>query len=191
MAEITDLLHRWSEGDSSAFHDLMPIVYNELKLLAHNFVRKEPSGATLDTTGLVHEAFLRLVKQTQMNWNARPHFFGAAAKIMRRLLVDHARARLANKRGSGVVPGALDFDLAIASQPDLDLIALDIALDELAALDPDRARLVELRHFGGLSMEETAAVLGVSLSTANRDWAVARAWLFRRLRGEPEKSART
>jgi RNA polymerase sigma factor (TIGR02999 family) len=188
VADVTELLHRWSEGDASAFNELMPIVYHELKTLAHNFVRKERVGATLDTNGLVHEAFISLVNLTQVNWNARPHFFGAAARIMRRLLVDHARARLASKRGSGIVPGALHYDLAIAAAPDLDVVALDIALEELAEVDPERARLVEIRHFGGLSMEETAEVMGISLSTANRDWAVARAWLFRRLRGQPEKS---
>jgi len=191
VAEVTELLQRWSDGDESAIHDLMPIVYNELKSLAHNFVRKEPTGATLDTTGLVHEAFIRMIGQRQVGWNARPHFFGVAARIMRRLLVDHARARLAVKRGQGVVPGALGFDLAVASGPDLNVIALDIALDELATLDADRAKVVELRHFGGLSMEETAEVLGVSLSTANRDWALARAWLFRRLRGAAENSEKT
>jgi len=186
LADVTELLQRWSQGDASAIHDLMPIVYEELKSLAHNFVRKEPTGATLDTTGLVHEAFIRLVAQRQVGWNARPVFFGVAARIMRRLLVDHARARLADKRGSGVVPGALEFDLAVASEPDLNVVALDIALDELTALDPDRVKVVELRHFGGLSIEETAEVLGISVSTANRDWAVARAWLFRRLRGNVE-----
>jgi len=187
LPEVTELLHRWSEGDASAFDELVPIVYGELKALAHNFMRKERNGITLDTTGLVHEAFLCLVNQSQISWDARPHFFGVAARIMRRLLVDHARARLTSKRGSGVVPEALNDDLAIASAPDLDVVALDIALDELAAVDPERARLVEIRHFGGLSIEEAAEAMGISVATANRDWAVARAWLFRRLRGEQKK----
>jgi len=182
VADITDLLNRWSSGDSEAFDELMPVVYNDLKTVAHNALRQEHHMRTLDCTALVHEAYLRLVDQTRMQWNGRAHFFGAAAQVMRRVLVEQARRRLADKRGAGAVHEQLNDTLAVALEPDLDVVALNHALDELAAGDPESARVVELRCFGGLSIEETAEVLEISPSSVTRLWSFARAWLYRRLR---------
>lgn len=180
-SEITDLLHRWTRGDAQAFDDLVPLVYADLKQHARRFLMQERHAATLDCTSLVHEAYLRLVDQNRIQWNGRGHFFGAAAVAMRRVLVEHARQRLAAKRGSGAVREPLEEDMAVASERDLDVLALDGALQELAEVDPERARVVELRYFGGLSIEETAVVTGTSPSSVTRDWAFARAWLNRRL----------
>lgn len=180
---ITLLLDRWSNGDTKAFEEMVPLVYTELKRLAQHLLKNERSGHTLQSTALVHEAYLRLVDQTRIGWNGRAHFFGAAARAMRRVLVDHARARNAQKRGDGAVRVDLDH-VTIAVEPDLDVLALDRALDELAAFDPERARIVELRYFGGLSVEEAAAILDSSPATVKRHWTVARAWLFRRISGE-------
>jgi RNA polymerase sigma factor (TIGR02999 family) len=188
MSEVTTLLNRWTAGDKTAFDELMPIIYRELKQMASGFLARESANATLNPTALVHEAYLRLVRQEEVRWDGRAHFFGAASQTMRRILVDAARARLAAKRGSGVRPESLDGAITVALAPDLDILALDEALTELAAIDPDRARVVELRFFGDLTLEEVAIVMDTSVSTVRRDWAFARAWLYRRLGVHPKES---
>jgi RNA polymerase sigma factor (TIGR02999 family) len=179
---VTQLLFDWSKGDSSALDELMPMVYDELRRLAHNYLRRERPGHTLQTTALVHEAYLRLVDQKQVRWQHRAQFLGIAAQLMRRILVDHARQRRAAKRG-GAGRQRLSITEAdrIAGRPDADLLAVHEALNELAAIDPQQSRIVELRFFGGLSIVETAAVLGVGHATVERDWKLARAWLRREL----------
>jgi RNA polymerase sigma factor (TIGR02999 family) len=180
---LTLLLDRWAAGDKKAFEDLVPAVYEELRRLARMLLLNEQRGHTLGCTALVHEAYLRLVDQTRTDWSGRAHFFGAAARAMRRVLVDHARAKKAAKRGEGAVAVELD-QVTLSVEPNLDVLALDRALEELAGFDPERARIVELRYFGGLSVEEAAAIVGTSPATVKRDWAVARAWLYRRMTGE-------
>lgn len=182
-APLTLMLERWASGDQSAFEELVPLVYTELRRLARLLLLNERKGHTLGCTALVHEAYLRLVDQTRMDWNGRAHFFGAAATAMRRVLVDHARARRAVKRGAGAEGMELDR-VVLGVELDLDVLALDHALEELAAFDPEGARMIELRFFGGLSVEETAAVMGTSPATVKREWTAARAWLYRRMRGE-------
>jgi len=182
VADITDLLNRWSAGDQQAFDEMVPLVYEDLKRLAERNLRMERRSPTLNCTALVHEAYLRLVKQDRMGWNGRRHFFGAAAGLMRRILVDQARRRLAERRGAGAGHEPLDAFLAVALEPDLDVMALHEALSQLATEDPESARVVELRCFGGLSIEETAEVLDSSPATVSRIWTFARAWLYRRLR---------
>jgi RNA polymerase sigma factor (TIGR02999 family) len=185
VAEVTELLRRWNAGESAALDALVDIVYREMKAIARNLLRRERPGHTLDTHALVHEAYLRLVDQRQLNLNDRAHFFGAAANVMRRVLVDQARRRLADKRGGGAPHEDLDLAVSVAIEPDLDVLALNQALDALAAVDPPRARIVELRYFVGLSLEETAGVVGVSPQTVSRDWTAARAWLARWLERQP------
>jgi RNA polymerase sigma factor (TIGR02999 family) len=182
--DITELLNRWSAGESQAFEELVPIVYHDLKRVAHGALQNERHVSTLDCTALVHEAYLRLVDQNRMQWDGRAHFFGAAAQVMRRILVEHARHRLALKRGGGAIHEPLDNIVAVALEPDLDVIALNDALSDLAEADPESARVVELRCFGGLSIEETAEVMKTSASTVTRVWSFARAWLYRRLNSE-------
>jgi RNA polymerase sigma factor (TIGR02999 family) len=179
--DITELLNRWSGGDPQAFDELIPVVYNDLKRSARRALSNEHHAKTLDTTALVHEAYLRLVDQTRMQWQSRAHFFGAAAVAMRRILVEHARHRLAEKRGKGVEHEPLDRVASVALEPDLDVIQLNDALAELESSDPESARVVELRYFGGLSIEETAEAMDTSASTVTRLWSFARAWLYRRL----------
>ncbi|MBP7777456.1 MAG: sigma-70 family RNA polymerase sigma factor [Acidobacteria bacterium] len=181
MADITELLSRWRAGDRGAFDELVPKVYGEMRSIAAHLLRGERPGHLLETSALVHEAYLRLVDQTRIDWNGRAHFFGAAANAMRRILVDQARRRLTGKRGAGAVHEDLDLAVQIAIEPDLDVLALNQALEGLAEMDGDLARMVELRYFGGLTLDETADVLGVSPQTVSRDWTVARAWLSRRL----------
>lgn len=185
VGEITQALHRWSSGNPEAFPHLVDLVYEEMKGIARRLLAQERGGHTLQSTALVHETYLRLLANNQIQWSGRAHFFGAAARAMRRILVDHARQRFAAKRGAGAQHEQIEPELAIALEPDLNVIALDQALDELAALDPARAKVVELRYFAGLTIEETAAILGISDSAVNRDWAFARAWLFRKLQGLP------
>ena len=184
MGDITSLLNRWSSGDAEAVNELMPIVYQEMKVLAGSLLRFERHNKTLQCTALVHEAYVRLVDQNRIQWTGRAHFFGAAATTMRRILVEHARQRLAVKRGSGVRNEPLDAAITVAVAPDLDLLAVDLALNELSSFDPARARIVELRYFGGLTVEETAEVLGISAASVNRDWSAARAWLYHRLKSD-------
>lgn len=183
---VTDLLVAWSGGDAAALDALMPIVYAELRRQASRAMRRESTGHTLDATGLVHEAYLRLVDQQRIAWRNRAQFYGVAAQLMRRVLVDHARERGAAKRGGGLQRVTLDGAAAMVADDGsasgaADVVAVHEALERLAALDAEQARVVELRYFGGLSIEETAAVLGISPSTVKREWVVARAWLLREL----------
>jgi RNA polymerase sigma factor (TIGR02999 family) len=178
---ITRLLRAWSEGDLGARDRLVPLVYDELRRRAAAYLRRERRGHTLQPTALVHEAYGRLASQHEPFQN-RAQFFAMASQMMRRVLVDHARAHQARKRASGGLRVELTEGLAVAEPREVDMIALDRALEELAAFDERQARLVEMRFFGGLTAEEAADALAVSLATANRDWALARAWLFRRLK---------
>ena len=177
----TELLTRASGGDQLAVSKLMPLVYDELRRLAASYLRRERPGQTLQATALVNEAYIRLVDQRDVRWQNRAHFFGIAAQIMRRILVDHARKQKAEKRGSGEGAVVLDEALAVASTRNIDFVALDDALRSLAELDARQARIVELRYFGGLSIEETAELMQLSPATVKREWAGARAWLRREL----------
>ncbi len=189
---VTQLLLAWGDGDRSAYERLVPLVYEELHDMAQRYLRRERTDHTLQPTALVNEAYLRLVDQSSARWNNRAQFFGVAAQAMRRILVDHARGRSARKRGGDAVRVVLGeaegdstaFDGSGVTVPrDVELIDLDDALRALAALDPPLVRVVELRYFAGLTVEEAADVLGVSPATVKRDWVAARAWLFQRLRG--------
>ena len=179
---ITQLLVDWSKGDQAALEKLMPLVYDELRRLASNYLRRERASHTLQPTALVNEAYLKLVDQRHARWQNRAQFFGISAQLMRRILVDHARQHQAAKRG-GSKQQRLSITSAerVAKQPDIDLLALNEALDELTIMDPQQAQIVELKFFGGLSIEETAEVLGISHATVERDWKMARAWLRRQL----------
>jgi RNA polymerase sigma factor (TIGR02999 family) len=182
--DITQLLLAWGAGDQAAGERLLPAVYAELRRQAARAMRRESGEHTLQTTALVHEAYLRLVDQRRVVWQSRAHFFGVAAQLMRRILVDHARERRAAKRGGGarqLTLGHADEAAASAGDEGADVLELHEALERLAALDPEQARLVELRYFAGLSIEETAEALGVSPATVKREWAIARAWLRREL----------
>jgi RNA polymerase sigma factor (TIGR02999 family) len=174
---VTQLLIEISNGDREAVDLLLPVIYDELRKLAANYLRRERPDHTLQPTALVHEAYLRLVDQTRVTWQNRAHFFGIAAQIMRRLLVDHARRHNAEKRGQDFQKLSLDENIDRAVERSTELIALDDALKALAAFDPQKARVVELRYFGGLSVEETADVLGVTATTVKRHWRFAKAWL--------------
>lgn len=180
--DVTELLIRWNAGDESALDALMPVVYRELQQIAHRYLRRESPDHTLQTTALVNEAYLKLIEQRNANWQNRAHFFAVAAQAMRRILVDYARERLAGKRGGSVEKislgdDAIDVSIARAEE----LLLLDEALKKLHAFDPARSRVVELRYFGGLSVEETAAALDISDRTVERHWRVAKAWLYREL----------
>jgi RNA polymerase sigma factor (TIGR02999 family) len=180
--DVTALLLSWSGGEAAAADRLIPVVYEELHRQAARAMRREGHSHTLQATALVHEAYLRLVDQQRVQWRNRAHFFGIAAEVMRRVLVDHARARDAAKRGGGAQRVTLSDARGVPSDgADADVLALHEALERLALLDPDQARLVELRYFGGLNIEESAEALGVSPATVKREWAVARAWLRREL----------
>jgi RNA polymerase sigma factor (TIGR02999 family) len=182
--ELTHLLVEWGRGSQPALDRLLPYVYDELRMLARSYLRRERPGHTVRTGTLVHEAFVRLIEGQQIAWQGRAHFFGIAARLMRQILVDHARTRDAVKRGAGEAAEPISSALSVAVQAmDIDVIALDRALDELAAIDPDQARVVELRFFGGLTVEETAEVMGVSAGTVKREWSMARAWLRRAVAG--------
>jgi RNA polymerase sigma factor (TIGR02999 family) len=173
----------WSAGNQAALDQLAPLVYDELRRLAGRYLRNERPGHTLQSTDLVHEAYLRMVDQQNVRWQSRAHFFGIAAQMIRRILVDHARRRHALKRGADAVKLSLDDAIAASGQRDFDLVALDEALENLAKLDPQQSRVVELRFFAGLSIEETAEVLSISPATVKRDWTTAKAWLYRDLSG--------
>jgi RNA polymerase sigma factor (TIGR02999 family) len=180
---ITHLLKEWGEGDQQALDELTPLVYEELRQQAARYLRKERPNHSLQATALINEAFLRLIDVKDVQWQNRAHFFAIAANLMRRILVDHARRRDAEKRGGSQVCLTLDEGLAWASEPDVDLLAIDEALDRLAVIDEQQARIVELRFFSGLTVEETATALGISPKTVKRDWSVARAWLKREIGG--------
>jgi RNA polymerase sigma factor (TIGR02999 family) len=182
---VTRLLGDLRRGRPEAAEEVLPLVYDELRAIAGRYMRRERPGHTLQATALVHDAFLKLVDQTRVEWQDRAHFFAVASQAMRRILVDHARARHADKRGAGADHVEMSDAIVVADRRDPlspeELLALDAALSELAAIDPDQARIVELRYFGGLSIEEAAEAMSISPATLKREWAVARAWLKRRL----------
>jgi RNA polymerase sigma-70 factor, ECF subfamily len=176
---VSRLLTAWGSGDQAALDELMPLVYEELRRLAHHYMSRERPGHTLQTSGLVNEACLRLVDQKNITWQDRAHFFGIAARLMRQVLVDYARRRRYDKRGGDARQVSLDEAMTISKERAADVMALDEALKNLAEIDPRQSQIVELRFFGGLSIEETAEVLAVSPGTVMRDWTIAKAWLRR------------
>ena len=190
MGDISALLRAWSGGDQSALDRLTPIVYNELHRLARRYMKHERPGHSLQSAALVNEAYLRLVDYERMQWQNRAHFFAVSAQVMRRILVDHAR-RHNLKRGGGVRHVALEEAAAVGGDQGPDLVALDDAMNTLARIDPRKVQVVEMRFFGGLSVEETAEVLKVSPVTVKRDWRAARAWLYRELTGGTDDGLRT
>jgi RNA polymerase sigma factor (TIGR02999 family) len=175
--QVTALLQEWSRGDREALEKLTPLVYDELRKIAAGYMREERPGHTLQATALVNEAYLRLIGQKRVSWQNRAHFFGIAAQLMRRVLIDHARRRQAAKRGAGSIRLTSSVDVAGSPEQDFDLLAVDGALSRLEQLDAPQARIVELRFFGGLTVEETAEVAGISTATVKREWRTARAWL--------------
>ena len=183
--DITKLLIEWNGGNRDALESLIPMVYDELQRIAQRHLRRESPDRTLQTTALVHEAYLKIIDQTRINWQNRAQFFGVAANIMRRILVDHARRRSRYKRGGEAVKLSLDEgSIDVSDERAAELVALDEALKKLAREDPQKARLVELRYFGGLSIEETAEVLGISTATVIRQWRIVKAWLYKEIAGE-------
>jgi RNA polymerase sigma factor (TIGR02999 family) len=191
QADVTDLLLELSHGKQDAAEKLIPVVYEELKRLARSYMRRERSDHTLQTTALVHEAYLRLVRQKGVQWQGRAHFFGIAAQLMRRILVDHARHHLRQKRSGVIAAVPLDEGVAFSPVQSAELVSLDEALQRLAKKDARQCRIVELRFFGGLSVEETAEVLGISPKTVKRDWSVAKAWLHGELRLDDDDISKT
>jgi RNA polymerase sigma factor (TIGR02999 family) len=183
LYEVTQLLQSWSEGNQEALDKLVPLVHAELHRLARHYMSNERPGHTLQTTELVNEAYVRLIDWKNVRWQNRAHFFGVAAQIMRRILVDFARSRASAKKGGGTQYVSLSEAMTISPERGEDLIALDDALESLAELDARKSRIVELRFFGGLSVEETAEVLKISARTVMRDWGLAQAWLYRELSG--------
>jgi RNA polymerase sigma-70 factor (ECF subfamily) len=181
---LTGLLHDWREGDKAALDRLTPIVYDELRRIAHRYVQRERNGHTLQTTALVNEAYLRLAGQQRVDWQNRAHFFAVTAQVMRHILIDHARRRRYAKHGGEIQQVPIEDATLMSEQRAAELIALDEALDELGKLDPRKSQVVELRYFGGLSLEETAEILEVSLMTVRRDWRAAKAWLYKAVNGE-------
>ena len=184
--DVTRLLRNWSGGDTHALDQLTPVVYDELRRLAASYMRQERQDHTLQSTALVNEAYLKLVDQKNVVWQNRAHFFGIAAQMIRRILVDHARAHKAEKRGGGAGVLSLDEAIGVPERRDVEVLALNDALTRLTEMDPQQGRIVELRFFTGLSIEETAEVVGVSPATVKREWAAARAWLFREISRKPE-----
>ena len=182
-AHVTDLLVAWSGGDEQALEKLMPLVHGELRRLARRQMAGERQGHTLQTTALINEAYLRLIDLTRVRWQDRAHFLAISARLMRRILVDHARTRQYAKRGGGAAKVSFDEALEVSSDARPDLVALDDALQALAAVDSRKSQVVEMRFFGGLSVEETAQALGVSPETVMRDWRLAKVWLLRELGG--------
>lgn len=181
--EVTELLQKWHAGDNSALDTLLPIVYRELRRIADGYLRREPSGHTLQATALVNEAYMRLVKARGLEWQNREQFFGISANLMRQILVDHARRTSAAKRGGHSMCVTLDESLGVKNESDEDLLLLDAALTKLSEMDPFSARVVELRYFSGLTIEETARALGKSPMTVKREWTTARLWLHREIAG--------
>jgi RNA polymerase sigma-70 factor (ECF subfamily) len=187
---VTDLLVAWGKGDEQALDRLTPLVYDELRRLAKSYLRRERPDHTLQPTALVHEAYMRLMDLGKLDWQNRAHFIGVAARLMRQILVDHARSRRAAKRGNAEEKLSIDSAIAQSDERELDLLAVDEALSSLASLDPEQSRIVELRFFGGLTIEETAEALGVSPSTAKREWRLARAWLYRKMKAADTRESR-
>lgn len=183
--EVTKILREWSDGDREAAERLMPLVYDEMRRLARAFLARERGAHTLQPTALVNEAYVRLVDQTRVNWQNRAHFYGIASRMMRRVLIDHARARVTDKRGGGAVHLSLEDVQAPLEQRAADFVALDEALERLALLDERKCKVVEMRFFGGMSDEEIAEALGVTTRTVLRDWKTARLWLYRELSQTP------
>jgi len=181
-SELTGLLDDWKRGDPTALERLTPLIYDELRRIAHRYAQHERNGHTLQTTALVHEAYLRLAGTEKADWQNRAHFFAVTAQVMRHILIDHARRRRYVKHGGEAQQIPIEEAGLMASQRAAELVALDEALEELARLDPRKARVVELRYFGGLGLEETAQALGISLMTVRRDWRAAKAWLYRALK---------
>ena len=184
--QVTELLARWSHGEEAAREKLVPLVYDELRRVARRCLAGQPQDQTLQSTALVHEAYLRLVGRSEVHWQNRVHFFAVAARLMRGILVDHARMRHAAKRGGSNLTLTLDDALAPPKQRELDLVALDDALNALATLDPKQGQLVELRFFAGLSIEDTSRLMGLSPATVKREWATARAWLYGEMNREAQ-----
>jgi RNA polymerase sigma factor (TIGR02999 family) len=192
QGELTQLLVQWSNGDQDALNKLMPLVYDELRRLARSYLRRERPDHTLQPTALIHEVYLRLVDHKNFRWQDRAHFFAVVAQSMRRVLIDHARGHSAAKRGGSELKISLDEAIGLPQARNLDLVALDDALNALALVDQQQSRIVELRFFGGLSIEETAEVLGISAATVKRDWVVAKAWLYGKIKkGEKTESGRS
>jgi RNA polymerase sigma-70 factor (ECF subfamily) len=185
--QITELLLAWSDGDLSALERLTPLVYEELHRLAHRYLNYERSGNSLQTSALVNEAYLRLIDWKKVRWQNRAHFLGMAAKLMRHILVDFARERRATRRGGGARAVSIDEGVAVTREREADFLAVDDALNKLTALDPRKSQIVELRFFGGLDVKETAEVLKISPRTVMREWALARAWLYRELAQDESK----
>lgn len=183
---VTQLLIGWSNGDREALDALLPVVYEELRKQAARYLRHERVGHTLQTTALIHEAYLKLVDQKNVHWQNRAHFFGIAAQLMRRILVDHARAKKRTKRGGSDIRVSFNEANVMAPSQNLDIVALDEALARLSEIDEQQSRIVELRFFSGLTVEETAAVLAISPATVKRDWSMAKAWLHREISDEAE-----
>ena len=178
-SEITQMLIELTDGNQDVVNRILPHIYDELRRLAGSYLRRERSDHTLQPTALVHEAYMKLIDQKRVRWQNRAHFFGIAAQVMRRILLDHARKHQAEKRGGEIDKLPIEEEILVVSHDkSAELIALDDALEELAKLDPQKARVVELRYFGGLSIEETAEVTGVSVPTVNRQWRMAKAWLY-------------
>ena len=184
QGQITELLNRWSQGDKRALDEVMTLVYQDLRRLSQYYLQDERPGHTLQSTALVHEVYLRLCGQQESEWTGRAHFFAVAAKMIRRILVDHARQKSAAKRGGKVHPQPLEEALTIPVQPEVDLVTLNEAMEELAAFDLRKSQVVEMRFFAGLAARDIATVLRVTEPTVRRDWNIARAWLYRRLQGE-------
>ena len=184
LHEVTQLLIAWNNGDQAALDLLMPLVNRELHRLAHHYMRRENAGHTLQTSALVNEAYLKLIDQKHVHWKNRAHFFALSAQLMRRILVDHARGRQYAKRGGGGQRISFDEALAVSPERGDDLVALDEVLSKLAAIDPRKSKVVELRFFGGLSVEETAEALQISAVTVMREWSMAKAWLYNSLNNE-------
>ena len=183
---VTQLLIGWSKGDKAALDALLPMVYQELRTQASRYLRRERPGHTLQTTALIHEAYLKLVDQKNVHWQNRAHFFGIAAQLMRRILVDHARSKKRVKRGGSDIRVSFNEANVLGQTQNLDIVALDEALERLAEIDEQQSRIVELRFFSGLTVEETAEVLSISPATVKRDWSMAKAWLHREITGAAE-----
>jgi len=190
VMDATELLRAWSEGDEAALNELVPLVERELHRLARAYMRRERQGHTLQATALVNEVFLRLAQTANPRWQDRAHFVGIAARLMRQVLVDHARSRGYRKRGGGALRVPIENAPLITPGPELDVLAVDRALEAFAKIDPRKSQVVELRFFGGLSVEETADVLGISVETVKRDWRVAKLWLSRELQRSGDRRTR-